>query len=114
MAISNFDRKMEILGFMVFLYGKLIKLAVVVEREGEDSTPVRDREQQAAQIIDDLRSDMFRTWNGQASKIMTDLRGINESAQRKVRELESAVDKVGKLADVLSVIDRAITLGSSL
>ena len=114
MAISNFDRKMEILGFMVFLYGKLIRLAVIVEKEGEDSTPVRDREKQASKVIDDLRSDMFRTWNGQASRIMADLRGINENAQRKVRELESAVDKAGKVADILGVIDRAITLVSGL
>lgn len=114
MAISNFDRKMEILGFMIFLYGKLIKLAVIVEREGEDSTQVRDREKQAAKVIDDLRSDMFRTWNGQANKIMEDLRGINENAQRKVRELESTIDKAGKAADILGVIDRAITLVTGL
>ena len=114
MAISNFDRKMEILGFMVFMYGKLIKLAVIVENEGEDSTPIRSREKQAAQVIDDLRSDMFRSWNGQANKIMTDLRRINENAQRKVRELQSAADKAGKVADILGVIDRAITLASGL
>lgn len=114
MAISNFDRKMEILGFMVFLYGKLIKFAVTVEMAGEDSTHVRSREKQAAKVIDDLRSDMFRTWNGQANSIMTDLRGINENAQRKVRELESAADKAGKVADILGVIDRAISLVSGL
>ncbi len=114
MAISNFDRKMEILGFMIFLYGKLIKLAVLVENAGEDSTGVRSREKEAAKVIDDLRSDMFRTWNGQASTVMADLRGINENAQRKVRELESAVDKVGKVADILGVIDRAIKLISGL
>lgn len=114
MAISNFDRKMEILGFMVFLYGKLIKLAVIVEREGEDSKDVRDREKQAAKVIDDLRSDMFRTWSGQANTIMIELRGINENAQRKVRELETTVDKARKVADVLGVIDRAITLVSGL
>ena len=114
MAISNFDRKLEILGFMVFLYGKLIKLAVIVERAGEDSSPVRDREKQAAKVIDDLRSDMFRTWNGQANKIMADLRELNGSAQRKVRELESAADKAGKVADILGLIDRAITLAGGL
>lgn len=114
MAIRNFDRKMEILSFMVFLYGKLIKLAVVVENQGIDSADIRLREKQAAKIIDDLRADMFRSWNGQAKKVMTDLRGINESAQRKVRELESSVDKVGKVAAVLGVIDRAITLATGL
>jgi len=114
MAITNFDRKLEILGFMIFLYGKLIRLAILVEKAGEDSTPVRDREKQAAQVIDDLRSDMFRTWNGQASNIMTDLRSINDNAQRKVRELESAVNKASKIADILGVIDRAIALVKGL
>lgn len=114
MAISDFDRKMEILGFMIFLYGKLIKLAVIVERSGEDSKDVRYREKRAARVIDDLRADMFRTWNGQAKKIMVDLRGINENAQRKVRELETTVDKANKVADILSVIDRAIALVSGL
>lgn len=114
MAITNFDRKMEILGFMVFLYGKLIRLAVIVEKAGEDSKPVRDREEQASKIIDDLRSDMLRAWNGRADKIMEDLRGMNENAQRKVRELESAIDKAGKVADILGVIDRAIALAGGL
>ena len=45
---------------------------------------------------------------------MTDLRRINENAQRKVRELQSAADKAGKVADILGVIDRAITLASGL
>jgi hypothetical protein len=114
MAISNFDRKMEILGFMVFLYGKLITLAVTVERAGEDSTDVRAREKKASEVIDDLRSDMFRKWNGQADQVMADLRAVNENAQRKVRDLESAVDKTGKVADILGVIDRAISLASGL
>ena len=53
---------------------------------------------------------MLRTWNGQAAALMTDLRAINESAQRKVRELQNAVDKVKKVASILGEIDRALTL----
>ena len=110
MAISNFESKLEILSFLVFLYGKLIRLAVVLEQQGLDATDVRKREKDTSRIIDQLRGDMIRTWNSQAAKVMEDLRGINELAQRKVRELEAAVDKVGKVADILGIIDRAINL----
>lgn len=114
MAISNFDKKLEILSFMVFLYGKLIRLAVILERQGLDAKDVRKREKDAAKLIDHLRSDMFRTWSGQAAKVMGDLRDMNAQAQRKVRELETVADKVGKVTDILSVIDRAMVLVGSL
>lgn len=114
MPISNFDKKLEILSFLVFLYGKLIRLAVTLERQGLDAKDVRKREKDASKLIDQLRSDMFRTWSGQATKVMADLRDMNAKAQRKVRELESVADKVGKVADILSVIDRAIALVASL
>jgi len=114
MAISNFDKKLEILSFLVFLYGKLIRLAVILERQGLDAKDVRNREKEASKLIDDLRGDMLRNWSGQAAKVMGDLRGLNALAQRKVRELETTADKVGKLADILGVVDRAIALVGSL
>ncbi len=48
MAISNFDKKLEILSFLVFLYGKLIRLAVILEQKGLDATDVRKREKEAS------------------------------------------------------------------
>ena len=110
MAINSFDQKLEILSFLLFQYGKLIKLAVILEQQGLDSTDARKREKEASKEIDRLRGDMLRTWNGQAAALMTDLRAINESAQRKVRELQNAVDKVKKVASILGEIDRALTL----
>jgi len=114
MAINSFDQKLEILSFLLFQYGKLIKLAVILEQQGLDSTDVRKREEEAAKEIDKLRGDMLRTWNGQAAVLMTDLRAINESAQRKVRDLQTAVDKVNKVAGILGEIDRALSLVRSL
>lgn len=114
MPISNFNRKLEILRYLIFLYGKLIQLAVRLEMEGLDATDVRAREAEALQRVDALRADMLRTWNGSAAAIMRDLRAINAAAQRKVRELQDAVDKVGKVADILDAIDRALRLARSL
>ena len=45
---------------------------------------------------------------------MRQLRDINNTAQRKVRELDEAVDKVGKVAEILDTIDRALQLVSGL
>ena len=114
MPISNFNRKLEILRFLVFLYGKLIQLSLRLELEGLDTTDVRAKEAEAQKLIDALRADMFRDWSGSADTVMRDLREINNTAQRKVRELEDAVDKVGKVADILGTIDRAIQLVSGL
>jgi hypothetical protein len=114
MAISNFNKKLEILSFLIFLYGKLIRLAVILERQGLDAGAVRQREKDASLLIDQLRSDMLRTWSGQANSVMGDLRDLNAQAQRKVRELEDVDDKIGKVADILSIIDRALALVGSL
>ena len=114
MPISNFNRKLEILRFLIFLYGKLIQLAVRLEQEGLDAMDVRAKEAEALQLIDALRAEMHRAWNGSAATVMRNLREINNTAQRKVRELEEAVDKVGKVADILNTIDRAIQLVSGL
>ena len=114
MPISSFNRKLEILRFLIFLYGKLIQLAVRLEQEGLDATDVRAREAEALELIDALRADMNRTWNGSAATVMRDLRDINNTAQRKVRELEETADQVGKVADILSTIDRAIQLVAGL
>ena len=114
MPISNFNRKLEILRFLIFLYGKLIQLALRLEQEGLDATDVRAKEAEALQLIDALRAEMFQDWNGSAAGVMRELRDINKMAQRKVRELEEVVDKVGKVADILNTIDRAIQLVSGL
>jgi hypothetical protein len=112
--ISNFNRKLEILRFVVFLYGKLIQLALRVEQEGLDAADVRAKEAEAQQLIDALRAEMFQDWNGSAAAVMRELRDINNSAQRKVRELDEAVDKVGKVADILDTFDRALQLVAGL
>ena len=114
MPITNFNRKLEILRFLIFLYGKLIQLALRLEQEGLDTTDVRAREAEALRQIDTLRAEMFDDWNGSAAAVMRELREINNTAQRKVRELEEAVDKVGKVADILNTIDRAIRLVGGL
>jgi uncharacterized protein YukE len=113
-AISNFNRKLEILRFLVFLYGKLIQLSLRLELEGLDAADVRAKEGEALELIDALRAEMSRSWNGSAAAVMRGLREINNTAQRKVRELEETADKVGKVADILNTIDRAIELGSGL
>ena len=75
---------------------------------------MRAREGQALQLIDALRADMHRAWNGSADAVIRDLRDLNNAAQRKARELERTVDKISKLADVLHTIDRAMQLVGGL
>lgn len=114
MPITAFDRKLEILSFVIFLHGKLITLALVVEQMGEDAAEVRRREDEAMQTIDALRADMLSVWSGNAAAVMRDLRAINTDAQRRVRELGDAVDRAQKLADILIRIDQAIALARGL
>ena len=114
MAISAFDKKLEILSFVIFLHGKLIRLALVLEQMGEESARVREREAEALQTIDAMRAAMLTTWSGNAKSVMRDLRAINADAQRRVRELEDAVDRIGKLTSVLERIDKAIALVRNL
>ena len=72
----------------------------------EAATGFNQQELRALQIIDDLCPDIYRTWIVHAASVMTDLRGISNQAQGKVRELETAVEKANRASEILSVIDR--------
>ena len=50
----------------------------------------------------------------ESTVIMTDLREVNATAQRKVRELEDAVDKVNKVSEIAQTISRGIQLLAGL
>ena len=43
-----------------------------------------------------------------AANLMADLRKRNERAQRRLRELKDARDRAGKIADILSEIDKGL------
>ena len=52
MPIANFNRKLEILRFLIFLYGKLIQLSLRLEQDGLDTTDVWAKEIEAQKLID--------------------------------------------------------------
>ena len=114
MAIKAFDKKLEILSFVIFLHGKLITLALTIEQLGEDASEVREREAGAMQVINSLRREMLADWSGSAAGVMRELRAINSDAQRRVRELADAVDKAQKVTTILARIDKAISLARGL
>lgn len=94
--------------FFSFQHG--LRLSVILHGKWFDNSEVLAREEQTMDIIDNLRSDLFRSSNGRASSMMNDIKSINNTAQRKVRELEHVKDKVAKVTDIMNVIDRVIGL----
>ena len=104
------DEKLELLRFLVFLRGKLQNLSFELELMKEDTTKIDKAEKRAAKAIQTLRIELMKKWQGNAATIMSDLRALNDTAQRKVRELSGAQDRAAKLAEIVGLIDRGLAV----
>ena len=102
------DEKLELVNFLIFLRGKLQSLAIRLLLLGEDPADVDKAEAKLAARIDQLRINMMQQWQGNANTLMAELRQSNQKAQRHLRELKDSQDRAGKLADILSLIDKGL------
>ncbi len=102
------EQRLEFVNFLIFLRGKLQKLSLQLLLQGLDPTPVDKTEAQLAQAIRELRTRIMQAWQADAVQVMAEVRSVNERAQRKVRELDSAVDKVEKVAEITQLIDKGL------
>ena len=51
---------------------------------------------------------MMASWQVDATALMADLRNLNDLAQRRVRQLQDAQDRVAKVAEIVGFIDRGL------
>ncbi len=102
------DEKRELVGFLIFLRGKLQNLSFELLMLGEDPSKVDAAERKLANQINRLRVSLMQDWQGSAANLMADLRGRNERAQRRLRELKESQDRAGKIADILALIDEGL------
>jgi len=102
------DEKIALVNYLIFLRGKLQSLAFKLVMLGEDPSRVDEAEEQLADRITRLRIHMMQQWQGDASRLLDELKSSNEKAQRQLRELEEAQDKAEKLATILGLIDRGL------
>lgn len=102
------DEKLALVRYLIFLRGKLQGLAIELLMLGESPAKVDDAEKKLAKQISKLRVAMMQDWQGNAATLMGDLRSINERAQRQLRELKQAQDRVAKIANILGLIDRGL------
>ncbi|NNJ64763.1 MAG: hypothetical protein HKP16_04300 [Xanthomonadales bacterium] len=103
------QQKLELLRFLIFLRGKLQNLSIELLMLGEDPSKVDAAEKKLARLINKLRVNLMRSWQGNAANLMADLRKRNERAQRRLRELKDAQDRAGKIADILKEIDDGLS-----
>ena len=108
------DEKLELVNFLIFLRGKLQSLAIRLLLLGEDPADVDKAEAKLAARITQLRINMMQQWQGDAIKLMAELRDSNNKAQRHLRELKDAQDRAAKLADILTLIDKGLGAVSKL
>ena len=102
------EEKLEVVRFLIFLRGKLQNLSIELLMLGEDTSKVDAAEKKLASLINKLRVNLMRKWQGSAAKLMTDLRERNERAQRRLRELAESRDRAAKIADILTEIDQGM------
>jgi hypothetical protein len=102
------EEKLELVRFLIFLRGKLQNLSIELLMLGEDPSKVDAAEKKLATHINKLRVNLMRNWQGSAANLMSDLRQRNERAQRRLRELKDAQDRAGKIADILTEIDKGL------
>lgn len=104
------NEKLELLRYLIFIRGKLQHFSIELLTLGQDTKPVDAAEAKLAADIDLLRSKVMQDWQGDAQAIMTQLRGLNEKAQDKIRDLRNAVDKAQKLTEFVKVLDQGLGL----
>ena len=102
------EEKLELVRFLIFLRSKLQNLSIELLMLGEDTSKVDAAEKKLATLINKLRVNLMRKWQGNAAKLMADLRERNERAQRRLRELEASRDRASKIADILTEIDQGM------
>lgn len=102
------DEKRELVGFLIFLRGKLQNLSFELLMLGEDPSKVDAAERKLAGQINRLRVSLMKDWQGSAADLMADLRSRNERAQRRLRELKESQDRAGRIADILALIDEGL------
>jgi len=108
------DEKIELVNFLIFMRGKLQSLAIKLLLMGEDPTKVDEAEEDLAAKITLLRVNLMQHWQGDANKLLAELKQSNEKAQRHLRELEDSQDRAGKLANILGLIDRGLSAVAGL
>lgn len=110
----NTNEKFELLKYLIFLRGKLQRLTIELMIEGEDTTEVEAAEKKLAVQIDALRANLMQQWQGDADDIMAELRGLNEKAQDKIRQMREATNKADKVSDVVGILDKGLKLVSGI
>ena len=114
MAIKSFENKIKIVNFLIFLRGKLQSLRFVLEDKGLNPQKAIAQEKELAKIIEQLHVNLYDSWNGQVTGVIGDLRGINNLAQKKVRELQSTVEKAKKVLEIAKIVDQGIKIAAGL
>jgi hypothetical protein len=77
--------------FLIFLRGKLQSLAIKLILLGEDPADVDKAEAKLAAQIDRLRINLMQQWQGDANKLLAELRASNQKAQRHLKRMDSQV-----------------------
>ncbi len=102
------DEKFELMDYLIFQQSKMQKLSLRLLVLGEDHAEVDKREKELARQLKDLRVKMMASWQVDATALMADLRNLNDLAQRRVRQLQDAQDRVAKVAEIVGFIDRGL------
>jgi hypothetical protein len=108
------DEKIKLVNYLIFLRGKLQSLAIKLLLLGEDPTKVDEAEEDLAARIALLRVNLMKQWQGDANKLLEELKQSNQKAQRQLRELKDSQDRAGKLANILGLIDRGLSAVAGL
>jgi hypothetical protein len=108
------DEKYALMKYLIFQRGKLQGLSIKLDQMGENADPVDGKEQELGKRIKKLRRSLMRDWQADSDDLMAELRGLNDRAQRRVRELEDSQDRVAKVGEILGFIDRGLGAISGL
>ncbi len=108
------DEKVALMKYLIFQRGKMQGLSIQLDMLGEDHSEVDQKEDELAARIKKLRRNMMRDWQADAGDLMTELRRLNELAQRRARELEDSQDRAAKVGEIVGFIDRGLAAVAGL
>ncbi|MBK9130142.1 MAG: hypothetical protein IPM20_00660 [Gammaproteobacteria bacterium] len=108
------DDKVNIISGLITLRGKLLGASLKMKLKGEDTTELEKSEQLLEEKVQELRSELHRTWQGSADDMLGELAATNRRIQSRIRDLERDEKRAEKAVEILGQVEGLVGKIASL
>jgi hypothetical protein len=108
--------KLQTLRALTAVYDAVARAASAARREGwpEEAEILEHWFERLGDEIDRLRGSVLATWKGDAERLTTTVRGLNEEIEESIKELEASQNTAEAAVKVAGKVDDAIKAAGKL